>query len=203
MTRKQALLKALELLDKNKDIEVINKITEILNELPLINWTKDTIFDTLNQWVIDNGRNPTTTNLKKKGLPPHPVIKFRFNMTAMEFLNMYYPQPIKLCNSKVYYMKTKEYWCNDFIKQYQIIKPTSAEEYNCKRNKNTPSWQCVANICEVKKWYDFLRLNTLEINYGERISLKIENIRIISYNNLLDELELVNQNILKNGIGLK
>lgn len=99
MTRKTALRKALEVVT---DKEVANKLQEIMNDLPLTSWSENTIFDSLEQWIEDNGRTPTTTDLKQKGLPPHTVIKQKFNMTAKEFLTKYYKKP---CNPKPYRKK--------------------------------------------------------------------------------------------------
>jgi len=99
MTRKQALYSTLETIT---DENVRKKIIEVLNDLPFTSWSKSTIFDTIDQFIVDNGRTPTTTDFKKKGLPPHPVIKLKFGINVREFLDKYYPVK-RLCNSNTYY----------------------------------------------------------------------------------------------------
>ena len=158
MTRKQALRKALEALT---DKETKEKIIEILDEMPFTGWSERTIFDTIDQFVIDNGRVPTATDFKKKGLPPHPVIKLRFGIDLREFLDKYYPLH-KLCDSKVYYTKPKEEWQEIFISDYIQNKPVSAEEFNKVRQPDTPSWATVAGMFGIGKWLDWLDFCGLE-----------------------------------------
>jgi len=152
MTRKQALHKALEILT---DETTKAKIAEILDDMPFTGWSERTIFDTIDQFIIDHGHTPTVTDFKKKGLPPHPVIKLRFNMTLREFLDKHYPNQ-KLCSSKIYFTETKEHWQDLFLSDYHTNKPCSAEEHNAKRTSGTPSWQTIAKMFGVMKWVDWL-----------------------------------------------
>ena len=152
MTRKQALHKALEVLT---DEVAKAKVAEILEDMPFTGWSERTIFDTIDQFIIDHGRIPTVTDFKKKGLPPHPVIKLRFNMTLREFLDKYYPDQ-KLCSSKIYFTETKEHWRDLFLTDYHNNKPCSAEEHNANRTNGTPSWQTTAKMFGVMKWVDWL-----------------------------------------------
>ena len=152
MTRKQALHKALEVVT---DEETKEKITEILSELPFTGWSEKTIFDTIDQFIIDHGRTPTVTDFKKKGMPPHPVIKLRFGKTLREFLDSHYPTQ-KLCESKIFSSKSREEWQELFIAEYHKIKPGSAEEYNTHRQKGSPSWATVARLFDITKWLDWL-----------------------------------------------
>ena len=152
MTRKQALHKALEVI---MDEATKEKIAEILSDMPFTGWSEGTIFDTIDQFIIDHGRVPTTTDFKKKGLPPHPVIKLRFGKTLREFLETHYPTP-KLCNSKIYGSKSREEWQEIFISEYHKVKPGSAEEYNSRRSSGLPSWATIAKQFGITKWLDWL-----------------------------------------------
>jgi len=153
MTRKQALHKALDALVH--DELACKKIRELLGDMPLVNWSEESIFDTIDQFIIDHGRIPTVTDFKKKGLPPHTVIKLRFGVNLRAFLDMYYSTE-KLNNSKAYFTKTREHWQEFFITEYHAIKPGSAEEYNSNRPKGSPSWQTIAKMFEIVKWLDWL-----------------------------------------------
>jgi len=150
MTRKQALHKALEALT---DETAKAKIAAIIDDMPCTGWSEGTIFDTIDQFILDHGRVPTVTDFRKKGLPPHPVIKSRFHMTLREFLNKHYP---KLCPSKIYFAETKEHWRDVFLADYHANRPCSAEAHNAKRTGGTPSWQTIAKMFGVTKWVDWL-----------------------------------------------
>jgi len=152
MTRKQALHSVIEILT---DDDLKTKIAEILDDLPFTGWSEETIFDTLDQFVIDHGRNPTTTDFKKKGLPPHPVIKLRFGVTLKEFLAKHYPT-VRHVNSQIYYNKPKEEWRTLFINQYHKQKPVSSVEYDKNRPQNTPSWYTVSRMFGITGWYAWL-----------------------------------------------
>ncbi|MDL2248422.1 hypothetical protein LJB89_01860 [Tyzzerella sp. OttesenSCG-928-J15] len=201
MTRKQALEQAITLLktlECTKEInQIIHKLDELKNDIPITAWTKETIFDTLTQFTIENNRNPTVTDLKRKlketKLPPHPVIKHRFGMTAKEFLQTYYPQK---CNSKLFSDKTKDEWCDFFVSEYYRIKPTCDEEYNEKRETGSPSWQFVAGLFDIKQWSvfkEFLKLPTYNkkgvVQPREKINLAVH-----AHNDLLKEYEKVIKN---------
>ena len=152
MTRKQVLHRVLEIVT---DEEIRVKIAEIIDELPLTGWSEKTIFDTINQFIVENGRAPSLTDFKSKGLPPHPVIKLRFGMTLREFMNTYYPKS-NLCSSKIYRYKTKEEWKQIFLNEYFEKKPLSANEYNRIREVGTPSWATVAKMFGVTGWLKWL-----------------------------------------------
>jgi len=140
MTRKQALYKVLDAVD---DKAIRAKIIEILDDMPLTNWSEQSIFDTIDQFAIDNNRLPHVSDFKKKGLPPHTVIKLRFGMNLKEFLEKYYTSK-KLCSSRLYHQKTKDEWKDIFIRDYIKNKPRSAEGHNKARTKGTPSWQTIS-----------------------------------------------------------
>ena len=82
MTRKQALELAAKALADNE--EAVQVLHTMIAELPLNRWTEDAIRDSVEQFILDNGRPPMRTNFKKKCLPPHSVVKRRFGVTLQE-----------------------------------------------------------------------------------------------------------------------
>jgi len=191
VTRKQALHKALETLT---DETARVKIKEILDDMPFTGWSERTIFDTIDQFVIDNGRVPYSSDFKKKGLPPHTVIKLRFGIGLKEFLQKYY-MPDRLCTSRIYFSKTKEEWMEIFIENYIRNRPRSAEEHNKMRSADTPSWQTISIMFGIDKWLDWLEHCGLEKCYhnGYRPRNTSNQIKLKSHNNLLYELEMSSQ----------
>ena len=183
MTRKQALMRVYEMLGTYEQTEetgeIQAKLAEIMEEMPFASWSERTIFDTIDQWVLENGKVPNTRDLSRKGLPPVPVIRNRFKMQAREFLDKYYPAPERLCNSNPYGYKTAEAWLDSFKQNYNKINPRSAEEYNKRRGEDEPSWYTVARLCGVNKWSELLELcgiysaSILPSNSGRRGEKKV------------------------------
>jgi len=149
MTRKQALHKALEVLT---EVETISKINEIIDDMPFTGWSERTIFDTIDQFVIDHDRNPTATDFIPKGMPPHPVIKLRFGITLGEFLEKYYPQP------KIDKDKYKQL----FISEYERIKPRGACDFNKRRSDSVPTWGTIAKLFGIVRWLEWIDFCGLE-----------------------------------------
>lgn len=93
MTRKQALIRVCEILSedaqKEKYIEIQSKLQEIIATMSFCEWSEATIFDTLDQWIYEHSRIPTTKDMAGKGLPSIPVIKNRFELTGKEFTDTY------------------------------------------------------------------------------------------------------------------
>ena len=152
MTRKTALHKAIQQLkgiDGNE--EIIEKLEDLANELPIIHWTDKSIRDRVEQFAEENGRNPTVSDFKKKGMPPHPVIKQKYKINLSEWLEenypTYRPSPEEI----------KRQYVEEFIDEYYRIKPKSPDEYDAKRTKGAKSWQTVRARCNQKSWRGLLR----------------------------------------------
>ena len=152
MTRKQALQRAITVLGKNPEYaEDIRILQEISDELPLIHWSDSSIRDTVEQFILDNGRVPTASDFKKKGMPPHPVIKQKYKITLGEWLEKHYPV------RKPTYEELKEKYTQMFIEDYYRIKPKSQEEFNRGKRPETRGWQTVANYHHTKSWRNLLK----------------------------------------------
>ena len=156
MTRKQAVCRALELLESlgpSPEIAgVIEKLQEVYAEMPFTRWSEDTVHDTLRQFAAERGRNPTAADLKRRGMPPHTVIRLRFGMTAKAFLDTYYPPAPGGYASGPYGWKSKEDWTQDFIRQYKEKKPVSGQRYNAVRDAGSPSWLTIAKYNGGTSW---------------------------------------------------
>lgn len=192
MTRKQAVKKAIDILNQqpaSREVaEICNKLFEILDSMPITNWDEKTIFDTIDNWIIENHRVPNTKDLAQKGLPPPPVIKNRFGVRAMDFLNEKYPERLPKCKSQKYQYKTKEEWLQIFITEYKQIVPHSAQDFNLRRCKNNPTWSTYAQILEVSTWNELLTLANLPIYTPKKIRGRLENkqINITSISDIQD-----------------
>lgn len=166
MTRKQALQRAIHFLSKHPEYkEDIHILQEISDELPLIHWSDSSIRDTVEQFILDNGRVPTASDFKKKGMPPHPVIKQKYGITLGEWLKQNYATRKPTQNERM------DTYTKDFIEDYNRIKPRSQKEFNQNKCPWTKSWQTIAKYYRVKSWRGLL--NTLDLpSYFEKAKEK-------------------------------
>ena len=183
MTRKQALSAAIEALNatgQNEAAEILHKLS---GELPFFSWSEDAIYDAVEQFILDHGRVPTTTDFKKRGLPPHTVVKRRFGVTLQEWLEQHYPTvkpPLDEFQAKA---------TEDFIKEYLRIQPTSAEDYNTRRTHPSRGWFSIAKYNHTRRWRILLEKLNLPV-YNNRYvpnSTPQLKVRVISDYNFEDE----------------
>ena len=180
MTRKQALQKAISALSTMDGYdETIALLQDIYDELPLIHRSDKSIHDTVKQFIIDNGRMPTATDFKKKGMPPHPVIKQKYKITLGEWLEKFYP------TQKPTYEELKEKYTKEFLLDYDRIKPKSQEEFNQNRTEGTRGWQTLAAYYNVKSWRNLLKAMKLPLYF----ELKRDRVRPVIKVNIINNYD--------------
>lgn len=158
MTRKQAITKAIQAVSESgleESNDIIGLLQDIYDELPINHWTDKSIRDSVEQFIIDNGRNPTATDFKKRGMPPHPVIKQKYKVTLSEWLENNYP------TQNLNFDELKNKYTNAFVEDYLRIKPKSSDEFNRKKSADTKCWQTVAKYYDVKSWLPLLSVLNL------------------------------------------
>lgn len=122
-----------------------------------IHWTREMVKDRLDKWAVEHGRNPTVTNLAEPDMPKAVTIQRLFDMRASAFLNIYYPSGTsKRRNTSRYTVKTEEEWVEDFVRQFNEIKPRSAKDYNAKRDEGTPTWLTIAKYLDLSTWRELV-----------------------------------------------
>ena len=181
MTRKQALELAVQALAGNE--EAVQVLHTMICELPLNRWTEAAIRDSVEQFILDNGRPPLRTDFKKKCLPPHSVIKRRFGVTLQEWLDRNYPTA-KTPLDELHAQATQE-----FIREYLRIQPVSAEDYNARRAHPSRGWYAIAKYNHTRRWRILLEKLNLPIYNNRDVpeatpQLKV---RVISDYNFEDE----------------
>ena len=183
MTRKQALALAIQTLNETGQTEAAGIRHTLSGELPFFSWSEVAIFDAVEQFILDHGRVPTTTDFKKRGLPPHTVIKRRFGVTLQEWLEQNYPTektPLDELHAKA---------TEDFIKEYLRIRPVSAEDYNARRTHPSRGWFAIAKYNHTRRWRILLEKLDLPVYNNRSVpettpQLKV---RVISDYNFEDE----------------
>ena len=183
MTRKQALALAIQALNEAGQTEAAEILHTLSGELPFFSWSEDAIYDAVEQFILDHGRVPTTSDFKKRGLPPHTVIKRRFGVTLQEWLEQHYPTikpPLDELQAKA---------TEDFIKEYLRIQPTSAEDYNARRTHPSRGWFAIAKYNHTRRWRILLEKLNLPIYNNRDVpnSTPQLKVRVISDYNFEDE----------------
>jgi hypothetical protein len=171
MTRKQALSRAIAILSQDREnAEVVQKLAELRDDLPLVHWTDGSIRDTVEQFIHDHGRVPRAADFKKKGLPPHPVVKQKYKITVGEWLEQNYPV-VKPTFEEIKAKRTKA-----FLEDYYRIKPRSSEEFNRERTPGTFGWMSVARYYHTRSWRTFLKMLDLPLYFDmqkDHIPIKV------------------------------
>lgn len=163
ITRLQAIDIAIsainQLPDSSENRQAVERLLNIKNDCKAIIWTKELVHQTLNEWVTAHKRNPTVTDLAEPNMPKAVTIQKLFDMKASAFLNIYYPSSKpKRPNTSKYTVKSQQEWIDDFIEQFNQIKPKSAKDYNAKRDKTTPTWLTIARYLNISTWNELLKL---------------------------------------------
>ena len=179
MTRKQALLKAIEELQKNKrNDQVVTILKEICEELPLVHWTEKSILDAFQQYLNEhNNEFPSKRNLGKS-LPTYNVIKKFFKSSCMtDFRDSFFPNEYTEHFSP-YANYSKENITECFIRNYYAINGgnyVKYDEYDLYREPGTPSIRFIINKLNCNSYNDLLikmnirkKTTTFTVNSNKR-----------------------------------
>ena len=177
MTRKQALQRAIEHLSRFPEYtEEVRLLEEIRRELPLIHWSDRSIHDTVEQFILDNGRPPTASDFKKAGMPPHTVVQNKYKMSLSQWLNENYPTP------KPSAEELKEEYTQAFLEDYHRIKPRSQYEFNQHKRPETRGWQTVAAYHNTRSWRKLLKKLDLPLYFDLKRDHVPANLKVIIHN---------------------
>jgi hypothetical protein len=155
-----------QLPESEENLQAIERLLN-LKETLLVQpkWTKELVFKELNKWKQEHGRNPTVTNLVEPGMPKAITIQKLFDMRASAFLNIYYPSKKPRFKYTPYLSKSKDEWINDFVKQYNELKPRSSKDYNNRRDPATPTWNTIARYCGECTWNNLIKLSGVDTSH--------------------------------------
>ena len=137
--------------------EAVEKLKDLIEELPLNHWTDKSIRDSVDQFILEHGKPPTSTDFKKDGLPPHTVIMRRYGSTLSQWLAENYPT-IKPTREETTALYTRQ-----FIDEFLRIRPSSGDAFNRDRSPEVKSWQAIATRNGVKAWSPLLKLLGLTV----------------------------------------
>lgn len=150
-------------------------------------WTKETIFQALNQWKDEHGRNPTVTNLVEYGMPKAVTIQRMFDMKASVFMSIYYPSEQTKKPVTKYSVRTEQEWIDNFRRQYEQMKPKSGREYNNRREEGSPTWNTIIKYCHVGTWNELLKFTNVDTTHLHKLPQE-RTYTIISHHPTYDKL---------------
>lgn len=169
MTRKQAILKAITILSQNKENEkIIEKLQDILEELPSSSWSKKSIIDAIENYAIEHdNRLPYERELTAENhMPSNTVIYNKFGIKAIrKFYEKYFPDFItKALYGSPYSDLTQEDFKNIFINNYNRIrkelnvKNVTNKLYNIYKDIGTPWAETIMRNCNCTTYSELLIL---------------------------------------------
>ncbi len=172
MSCKHALIKALEIIELSENtVEkqlIIDALKQQIKELSKTKWTKELIFEAIDNWKERTGYNPIYKDFLKKELPSPITVESYFNMKMGDFLNQYYPKDLDKRNTNICNRFSQEEWIDNFKEQYNKIKPSSGKEFNALRDFETPTWLTISRNCSDGTWSGLLKKSNVDTKHLKR-----------------------------------
>lgn len=191
MTRKEALRLAIQALSETgQSEEAVAVLQTMREELPLNRWSEAAIKDSIEQFVLDNGRIPNVSDFKNRGLPPHPVIKNRYGKNLKEWLYETYPDIPEL-QKKAQTAATER-----FVREYLALRPKSASEFNKARSPDCFCWYTVARYNQVNTWRALLARLDLPVFSRAAVPEKKRDY-YVRFETSLDDMEPCRRDVLR------
>ena len=176
MTRKDALREAIHIVSnarigKQRKADIIAGLELCQQELPFSHWSEAAIFDACDTWVQEHGELHMRAFVSPQ-MPSHPTIKNRFGMTAREFRDKYYPMK-DVSTRSLYYKHSVHEWNGLFVKEFNRIRCTGQDDYNCRRDHDLPTWNTMAAMNKCKTWNQLLSKLSLATYQKSRPEVKV------------------------------
>ncbi len=190
MTRKQALTLAIRALSTSPQQEEAVQILHTLREeLPLDRWSDAAIRDAVEQFILDRGRVPTVTDFKKRGLPPHTVIRNKYGVTLRDWLQENYPAEPGTAG------EVKAAATALFVREYLRIQPKSAKEFDKKRSPECNCWYTIAGYHHTGSWRALLSMLELPVYHHSAVPEEKREY-YVQFDAELDEMEPFSKEVL-------
>lgn len=173
MTRKQAIEEAIrQLAVCGQNQEIIEKLQDISQELPLSAWSRKAIIDAIEDYAIahDNVLPYAKELTSENNLPSSTVIYHKFGVSSIDkFYQKYFPQYTKQCKTCSPYKGCNDmYFIDVFMDNYRRIKKETNIQYidtriyNRYKDANSPHLCTIIKKCGCKTYDELLILCRLK-----------------------------------------
>jgi len=144
-------------------------LQELRNGIPWKVWDDVAIRSAIESFIKEHGRPPRIKEMDKYPyLPSHPTVERQYGMTAGKWMNINYPLGESQNWRWKYENYTEESFRNIFIEQYNSIRPTSAVDYNKRRDHRSPTWQYIAKVLCFNTWTELRDSCKNELSHPSR-----------------------------------
>ena len=206
MSAREALYVAIELMEQQPETqqnkETLKQLNKLLSKDIFVNWSKEMIIDTLDDWAKKNGRPPTVSNLVEPGMPKSITIKKHFGVSASVFLKQHFDIKDKKTRINKYGFIHEDDWLRCFIFQFNKHQPNS-KTYNKLKDSTTPNWETIARHCNCTKWGELMNIS--KVQYSDKnIHNNAQKVNVVSatspwlekYNALVSENKKINNELI-------
>ena len=172
MTRKEAVTMAIDLVKSTNDYsekertELMSALENIKRTLPLVHWTEASIFDAIDQHLLEHGKLPNLSDFTyENNLPTKTVIRRVFGLKISDFLSRYYKsERLEKVKEKKKYSEDNKELLEEFELQYRTLQCTSCKDYDRRRKNDTPCSRTLLRRLNMKTWNELLTRCGIKIN---------------------------------------
>lgn len=178
LTKRQAMEKAI--IEAGADSEAGRKIREVYDEYPLTKWGTELINDGIRQFYIENRKLPSKEDFKaEKTLPYMEIFCTYLSSTRLTWFKKYFPTEYSgYLDDKDSSKKSAS--LNDFIAEYNRIKPMTEKEFNDKRDsQRICRAEIILRVNNFKKWSDLISVCGLEVYEKQPYIPLIKSIKVV------------------------
>ena len=109
-------------------------------------WTDEEIRGLIDKFIEREGRIPNTRDLRASGMPPQRIFMPIYGVTAGEWLSANYGPSV------LSYDERKKKYAEDFIAEYEKLRPRTSDEYNERKRSDLPRWQVLMKYYNLTCW---------------------------------------------------
>lgn len=187
MTAKEALNYAISRLSEDTTNPVNQEAITALNKLAkrdlIAHWSQAAIIQALNEWMSQNGRPPSVTNLIEPGMPGANIIQKYFGVRASLFLSQLYGSEYRRAKKREkYHYHTQAEWLECFRTQFLKHcgkKGFSSKTYNKFRDPETPAWYTIATHCDTTHWDELMSMAGVSYTHKRQVG-EVKNIQVVA-----------------------
>lgn len=150
-SRKKTLLTAINLLDG----EERQRLQEMLNEYPITKWNNTNLIDCFVTYFEKYNKIPSEDEMDKSDeLPYYSLFSYRWKTTYLKWLNAHLPYLYEQ------FLKQRKYqrdYRNEFINEYNRIKPKTEADFNKRKNPEMCRTYIVKRALNIPTWAELIK----------------------------------------------